>query len=310
MLRKLLLLFLLLCFASCATIINKKTYDIQVNSTTEGTKLKIYDTLYNLPAKVKTVRSKDDLKLTLVSDSLSKNYTINSRFSPQTNIGNLVFIYFYPVGYAIDLTTDKRFFYGKELELNINDTITRIGYKEKHPLLTKKGDLIITPQILLLNSFYLHPDNQSAQSNTGTGGAGIGLEYYYKDNRYIKLGVAASMDALLLPVLYDELMTNINFSFTDNFKFNRFDLGYGLNYSINSWSKDISEDLENTDYYKKTTGSFGPSVTGIYQVYKPLYAGIIYTGALYDVHPSGKFNYQHVISLTLELKLFIKKSLH
>ena len=307
MYKILLLLVTLLCLTSCATLVNKKTYDIEVTSTTEGAKLKVYDTIYSLPAKVKAIRSKEDLKLTLIADNLTKEYLVNSRISPQTNIYNLAFVYFYPVGYAVDLTTDRRFFYGKKLNLNANDTITRIGFKKEHPLITKKGDILIAPHIPLLNSFYLHPEGQSTKSQTGTVGIGFGVEYYYKDNKYVRFNVSACMDAIILPVFYDELMTNINFSLTDNFKFNRLNLGYGLNFSLNSWKKDISPDLENSTYYTKTSGSFGPTVSGTYQVYKPLYAGLTYSGAVYNIYPKSEFKYQHVISFVLELKLFLKK---
>jgi hypothetical protein len=62
------------------------------------------------------------LLITLKTDSLDYDYIVKPSPNPTFAHLNLVGIYVSPVFYAIDLTNEKRFYYGKSIFLNSNDT--------------------------------------------------------------------------------------------------------------------------------------------------------------------------------------------
>ena len=196
--RKCLLILLLALASSCATIINKENYDIAVSSTSKNARVTIHDSTYVLPAKVNVRRSPEDIALELKTDSVSKHYILKSKLSPETLYGNLLFSSFYPVGFFVDMSNDKRYTYGKKIVLNPNDSVvitsSDIRKKEKLAVLPKHTTNL-TISIPYINSFYLRPEIVSPRNNTGFFGFSAGLEYYYKDNRYYKLNMSGMTDS-------------------------------------------------------------------------------------------------------------------
>lgn len=125
--KKIRLLFLLVgvfSLTSCATIFSRKTYSAKFYSKTPGAKAKINDSIYTLPAKLKLPRSRKDMQVTLITDALTKDFTVKAGSSPKFVFGNLLFMQLCPVAYAVDFTNQKRFYYGKSINLDANNTVT------------------------------------------------------------------------------------------------------------------------------------------------------------------------------------------
>ena len=328
MLKKLLwLLPALLCLTSCATIFTKKEYSIKLTSNKVNARARINDSTYTLPAAVKVKRSKEDLRVTLISDTITKEYTILSVVNPQFVYGNLLFLDVWPAAYITDLTNPKRFYYGKKAQLNDYDTITVINpslfkwvnryFSKRYP--THKGQVNFTASVPLGNLFYLQPRNEPVKNKGGFLGVSIGAEYFYKDNKFIRLS-ASFNDGYFFPVLlpvehfdertdivddYEETTQSYNFTLTDNYSLQRFTLGYGLSYAIYKWQ------IINNDYKFPSTGpeprikyshAFGLSFAGHYQLSRQFFAGVVYTPTFYNTFPAAGYKYQHTLSFGVMFK--------
>lgn len=330
MTRRLLPLLLLVLLSSCATIFSKKTYEMEVRSNTY-TKVKVYDSVFDLPAKIEVKRSKENLSIAFISDTVSKNHFIKASVSPKYLFGNLSFVHFAPVGYLIDLTTQKRFYYGNSILINANDTVTEIntqvttnykGFKKRvrnyftKDFDTNKGQLNVIVSVPWINSFHFKPIGESAQNNTGFLGLSTGLEYFYHEKRFVGLYGSFTIDSevpVFAPISYDgehQFLRSYAVGLTHNHKLNRFTVGYGLNYSKNTWQ------LKNNEYdpleegsrmpQSKSNHSLGLITNSYFQFGKRLFVGINYKPSLIAFNANSKLHYEHVISLDFVWKFKIK----
>lgn len=327
----LLLIIIVFSFTSCATIFTKKTYQLEIKSYS-NTKVKVNDSIYNLPAKVNVKRSKKDLSIILISDTLNKKYTLKPSISPKYLYGNLSFVHFAPVGYLVDLTNEKRFYYGKSHFLNISDTITQINtpirksytnfkknisnyFTEKHQ--TNKGQINLFLSIPWVNNFNFKPNGENQKSSTGFLGLSTGIEYYHSENKFLSLNASAVMDFIApfpAPFSYDgeaEFFNSLSVALTENHKFNRFTFGYGVNYSKNNWKFDnttYDESIPNSKkpVYKSNYG-IGLIGNGYFRVSNNFFIGLNYKPTIYNINPISKFQYEHVISFDLAWKIRLKK---
>lgn len=96
---------------------------------------------------------------------------------------------------------------------------------------TKKGQINLTLSLPWVNSFYLQPKEETAKMNTGFLGISAGLEYFYKDNKYISLTGSGGMDFFLpfpAAVYFHGEIENMFSSYsslTDNYNLEGFLLG-------------------------------------------------------------------------------------
>jgi len=116
---------------------------------------------------------------------------------------------------------------------------------ESHKSLHKPetGNLNLLLAIPELNFFHLKPENETIKNFEGFVGLGIGSEYFYKDNKSLQLrGDFITDFPVFVPAPYDwdesqpwENSHAFNISLTDNFRWKRFQTGYGLNLAKNAW---------------------------------------------------------------------------
>lgn len=319
MLKRITVLAVTLCLTSCATIFTTKEYDLMVESKTNNSKAVINDSIYTLPASVMVKRSKEDLKVTLIADTLKKDFTVKPILAPTFLFGNLVM----PMGiggYAVDLTNQKRFYYGRKIVLDMETTDTIIkpsifgGWKDyfSKKYTPKKGPWAFTVSIPYANQFYQQPRYEGNKSQFGFFGLSAGLEYYYKDNRFVKINASAPIDfEFPIPVPLDrfdsyETMRSFSFTVTDNYKRNRFSFGYGLNYTIHIWEI-VNPDWEfpsnDEQPRKKNTHSFGLTGNTYFQLSENWSAGLVYNPTFFNSFPESGFCYQHTISFDLMYRL-------
>ena len=101
--------------------------------------------------------------------------------------------------------------------------------------------LISIPEI---NIYSFDVENGSRVNRIGFMGLGLGIEFFYKDNKSFQLrGDGIWSFIVPVPAPYDpspyaswKTCGAWNINFTDNFSLKRFQLGYGLNYAINIWN--------------------------------------------------------------------------
>jgi len=263
--RNLIFLIPIILLSSCATLMLRKDYDIRVSSNVPNAKAEIRDSVYSLPAEFRIKRSKEDLNIKLLSDSLKRNYIVKASPNATFLYANLICYPILPIMYGIDFTNQKRFYYGKTITLNTYDTtsIIRPKISKKYndywtkSFPTNKGQINLIYSLSWVNSFYLQPNQETSKANTGFWGISAGLEYYYKEKKYLSLTGSAVMDFFIpFPAAVDfsgevENMYSVYASLTDNYKFRRFTVGYGLNYSRNTWQlvyHDRFDPLDNPDH--------------------------------------------------------------
>lgn len=323
--RTILYLMLIFLFSSCATLITRKDYSIKVSTDLQNARAEILDSIYSLPANFKIKRSKEDLKIKLIGDSLKKNYVVKASPNSAFLYGNLIAYPIFPAMYGVDFTNQKRFYYGKSIFLNSSATTETIrpkiskGYYDywsrNYP--TNKGQINFTYSFPWVNSFYLHPSQETPKINTGFWGISAGFEYFYRGDKYISLTGSAVMDFFIpFPAAVDfsgevETMYSVYTSLTDNYKFRRFTIGYGANFSKNTWRivyHDRFEPLPPTrEPATKTSNSVGFTLDGYHQVGKRFYIGLIYRPTILNVYPDIDFKYEHLISLDFKWKIPLKK---
>ena len=319
--RNILFLILIFLLSSCATLITRKDYKIKVFTDLSNASVEIQDSIYSLPADFKIRRSKQELKIKLISDSLEKDFVVKASPNAAFLYGNLICYPILPVMYGIDFTNQKRFYYGKSIFLNSTDTARIIrpkiskGYYDywSRSYKTNKGQINLTYSLPWVNSFYLQPNQETPKINTGFGGISAGLEYFYKNDKYISLTGSAVMDFFIpFPAAVDysgevESMNSVYASLTDNYRFRRFSIGYGINFSRNTWQliyhDRFDPPLPTREPAKKIDNSFGLTFDGYHQIGKRFHIGLIYRPTILTVYPDFEFKYEHLISLDFKWKL-------
>ncbi len=323
--RNILFLIPIIFFSSCATIILKKDYTIKVTTDMPNAKAEIFDSIYSLPAEFSIKRSKDDLNIKLLSDSLERQYIVKASPNSVFLYANLICYPLIPAMYGVDFTNQKRFYYGRNIVLNTYDT-TRVirprilkGYYDywtkSYP--TSKGQINLVCSTPYVNSFYLQPTQETSKLNTGFWGVSAGLEYYYKKNKYLSLSGSAVMDYFVpFPAAVDlsgvfEKMYSVYASLTDNYKFRRFTLGYGMSFSKNTWRLMYYDRFDppppSREPLAKISNSLGFTIDGYHQVGKRFFVGLIYRPTVLNVYPKVDLKYEHLVSLDFKWKFRIKK---
>lgn len=324
--KKIALLLFMLSLGSCATIFNKKDHMLSIATNASNATLKINDSVYNLPAQIRVKRSKKDLPIELISDSLNKKYTLKPCINAKFLYGNLLFIDFFALGYITDFTNQKRFSYQDSIFLDIHDSISIIKTDRakrfenfKHYLTkeytTKKGQINFTTGIPYVNNFYAEPVGESAVNSTGFFGFSAGVEYFYTNKNYFSANFRAAFDyELPIPVPFPDIsfgeLRSVSFNLTHNHKFKRFSVGYGVNYTKNHWSKDIENDENYEDYetITKTNKALGATINSYYQISPVFYLGLNYNQSLLNLNDSSNSQFEHVISLDFVFKFSLNKN--
>lgn len=324
--KALLFLFFPLFLSSCATVITKKEYKLRVYSNNPGARALINDSVYALPARVNVARSKEDLAVKLITDSLTRDITVKSSPNPSFVYGNLLFLQAAPLGYLIDFNTHKRFYYGKKIVLNDNDTSAVLRpriLRRYHDFVTRrqvthKGQVNLVLSLPWASNYYFQPKGYGEKVKTGFFGMAAGIEYYYKNNTFIKLNGSATMDYFFpIPVPtygHDDFETfyAFNVSLTNNHRIGRLSVGYGPAFTSNGWlwSDPEGEDPNPVSYttnrVERVNRSLGLSSTVHFRLTDAFHVGLIYNPSFYTVRPETAFNYEHVISLDMQWKIRLK----
>ena len=317
-------------FWSCATLFSNREVKVLLTSNNAKAKVRINDSIYNLPANVYLKRSREDFKFIFLTDSIDRNHVIKSKLSGKFWVGNLFFGS--PISYVIDLKNDKRFTYNKSVFIDTKDASLVV---KKMPFVkslksgfaksieNQKGIFKFSLSMPYINSFIYRPIGYDEKSSTGFLGVSAGLAYFYKSNNFIELKTSAITDFPIpvpAPIEYSDdsngrqNFSSVSFDVTNNTQLNRFTYGYGLSYESNRWNyfKSIySNDEFHTlieDFSIKTINkNVGFVLNGYFELGDKFNLGLIYRPSIINLNQGVKFNYEHTISLDLQWKFNLNK---
>lgn len=303
--------------SSCATILKTKNYELKVLSDKSDAKLQTSDSVYALPATINVTRSKADLHLTLISDSSRLDYIVKPSPNPTFLYWNLIGFYMSPAFYAVDFTNSKRFYYGKNVFLNSNDTVrilkppTKVFWEdffsEKH--FGRRQELNLSISIPYLNGFSFRPADFGTKVNLGFWGISTGIAYSYRSNRYVKMKLATASDfyvpfpMAVTPDDVRESLTTAYLELTNNRRFGKLDFGIGMNYCRNNWRFIDEIDPKATVITNRRHQSIGFTGQSHLQVLEVFFIGLIYRPTFFEVYPSSGYKYEHLISLDFEFRI-------
>ncbi|MDR1984179.1 MAG: hypothetical protein LBQ28_05085 [Prevotellaceae bacterium] len=313
-------LLMIFVFSSCATIYNQRQYPLKITADKPDTRISYNDKEYSLPAIIPVIRSKSDLNIRVINDSIEKDIIIKSRLDGNFVFGNL---FWFPFGHLLDLTTSKRFTYGKDILIKPLESNTTYFVPKVYK--SKKGDFNLILSLPLVNLFCFQPQYERTQSSAGMFGIAGGFEYFYKDKKSFQLRADVAISFRLYAEQIGGTVSPRTFasscylSFTDNWKSGRFILGYGIKYAVNAWSyygswyydRDDDTDylIDNKPSRHTKNYSLGFTFNAYYQISKKLHIGIIYSPSVFRISPKSGFLYEHVFSFDLawKINLFRKK---
>lgn len=230
-------LTVLILLTSCATIINQPYKNLTIYTTEPSVIILKQDTIKttNNKANVRVARKKEMLHIVVATDSLTKTVPIEPKNS---------FLYWgnifsnFGIGMLVDKNNPKRYAYPQRIYINSSDTISRYF---KYGQSNNKGELYLHLSLPHINSFRLTPEGETPKVNTGFWGLTVGLDYYHSKNQFVNIGISAVSDFFVpIPAAVDingeyELMSSRYISLSNNHRYKRFTIGYGLSYSVNTW---------------------------------------------------------------------------
>lgn len=334
---------------SCATMINSSYKNIAIlaeEPVTVTYKNSVFHTNDSNLVTIPVDRSKKPLKLFVQTDSLERDVEIKSKVdgafylnfvSPLSLYGGFIDVlgnkmYTYPnVILNKDLTVNQNatFDLKKKINKQVEIKKRRVATKRYNGQLPQKGDLFFDlsfPFIYITHSTTA-PETMPRLFSMSVFGFSAGLDYYYKNNRFINLSgnyfVGGDIAIGCGGDDYSDFQRINSYSimFSHNHKYRKFSFGYGLAYTYNDrWDRKyfFPENVDPNDY--------SHSVSGAYQKQEWRYStlGLVFNGYMYfspnfcggliykpnfvrlKTNSGNTFNYEHQITLDFlfRIKLF------
>lgn len=297
--KRLLPLLLPLLFTSCATLLNGN-YRPMVVHTAKPSKITYDGGTVSCPAQalITLKRSPEPAEITVTSDSISTKYSFAARNS-LAYYANIVTNY--GIGMLIERGNPKRYSYPRKVYI---DSLGNLSFHPRHDLQEKRaGNLDLFVSLPYASSFLLHPEGENSKSSFGFLGFATGLDYYTSKKNFLNLTAGAVLDFSLpfpAPIDYGgtyETMHSVYFTLSNNHVVDRFSLGYGLSYNVNTWNRLHGMDVDETTALPEVTkrqASMGLHFSTYYRSRKSFRIGLVYRPSL--IGPNG---YEHVVSLDL-----------
>lgn len=298
---------------SCATFINQPYKYITVYTTQPTEIILKKDTIETTDNKATLLveRKKETLDIVANTDSLTKTFKVEPRFS-RAFWSNIMFNY--GIGMLVDRHNPKRYTYPRRIYINSADTI---GKYYKYGQSDRKGELHLHLSLPHINSFQLTPENERTKINTGFWGLTIGLDYYHLKDQFINLGASGVLDFFVpFPAAVDlsgehELMSSTYLSLSNNHRYKRFSIGYGLSFSKNIWDFRYYDSFgpppPTREPVKKSHIAFGFIFPSYFQVGEDFNIGVVYRPTFFRPGMINKFKYEHLISVDFAWKIRLMK---
>lgn len=247
------------------------------------------------------VRSGKPLLVRLQADSSKKTIVLHPTNSAAywLNLGTTA-----GIGMLVERKRPKRYGYPRLNYLTLEDTVVKRYYVAPQ----RKGTINLGLSVAFTTIF----DVQSPAGKYRTGGIGgleAGLEYFYRDNRYVSLYAGAGTTVPIGEYFgpgYREVPHTFFASLRNNHVAGSFDLGYGVNIASLGWKKVTLGDTINLDQTVRNNG-IGLSLSAQYRLQKYFKLGLLYQPNLVSFGGAGTGKYQHYISLNAMWKIPLRK---
>jgi hypothetical protein len=298
----------ILFLSSCATILNGPIQKVSI-STDKNIKAISIDKVAlvdssligtNVPKTFYVLRSGNPLKINLEIDSVKKVIYLK----PKKSFAYWFNIYAnYGIGMLIDKGNVKKYAYPSRNYLTAKDSSIKI-YRFA-PI--KKGTLNLSLSLPFITIFNINTKNKYYQSG-GVFGLEAGVDYFYKDNKYLSFNVGTGTDIFgeHFGKGFFETGSTIFTSVRNNNIIGSFDVGYGIHVSQLKWARLPSGDTIINDVPIKNIG-LGFSLSAQYRFGHYFKMGILYQPNLWNTSFKPTFDYQHYISVNLIWKIPMRK---
>lgn len=160
LLKKSKLIFCLsfLTLTSCVTVLNRPVTKVKISSETNSKLIFLNDTINisQKPTTIRPLRSKQALKLTVFNDSLQNDFLFKRKIS-EMYWANIFAFNISPIGFGVDLFSDKRFGYESNVHFKVDSISSKIIVgRDKVSPNPKKTFLIYTSPLQAFDFFSVH----------------------------------------------------------------------------------------------------------------------------------------------------------
>jgi hypothetical protein len=328
MARALPFILLIALLSSCASIISRRNYRIGIRSDAREAKIRYKDSTYVLPTVIRVRRAKTPLALDFITPDTTKAITVRSKPNAAFVVGNLGWMQVAPLAYLIDLTTTRRFTYGKNLYLHAADTSTVYPISRKlwqrywgRSYEPAKGDVSLVVSIPVVNHFMFQPAGEPTKEGYGCLGVSSGLSYAFRDRRSLVIagGFAVDIPEPLPFVFTDyagfhESRQSTWMGLMEMRHFRRLSFGYGLCFSRNTWKIDYIDRWDTTGLpppagypIEKSRSAAGIMAAAYFRPNRVINVGVQYRSSLLDMGTGTIGPYEHVVSLDLAFPVNLVK---
>jgi hypothetical protein len=284
------LLALSLC--SCATLLNGPAMNIHIATDENIKRVSVENALYpdhiaHEPKDTGTYLVPRDHETLVIHAQLDSGEKI-IRIGPHLSAAFWFNIENYGLGMLVDMTNPKRYGYRRWYYLALKDTAITLRRFAPVP----KGTFSFSLSVPLINAFSLtSPEGRSDPE--GPLGLGLGVDYFYRTNRYISLSVGAGSSVFDDRVGDGYYNTGHVFfaGVRNSHVIGSFDLGYGLSFSDLTWSNVTVGDTVNLNRSVSTL-AIGFSFSAEYRLSRYLRLGLLYQPALFSPNSLHPFSHQ------------------
>ena len=190
---------------------------------------------------------------------------------------------------------------------------TDVIYGQKKVNQFRNGDLRLDIKLPHINWLTFNPEKNFRDAEIGFNGYGIGLEYNYKDKKILETSTSFVMTfefpiPIPLDAEYNKILTSTYLNLTDNVILKRFTVGYGLNYSLNTWKEWYRQGAIGLPINKKTLSNrkLGLTINSYYRIRRTFNMGIIYQPSIINL-TENRISYEHLVSLELNWRIKLLK---
>ncbi len=287
-----------LFFSSCATILNSPVQHVSIVTSKRIEVVSVDSSMNSFGGRNSFYlrRGKDPLRLNLLVDSVEQKFAVKA----YSSFAYWINIYFnYGIGLFFDKDNPKRYTYPRRRYLRMKGD--RVVADRFAPTLKgTKNWHIAVPH----SNFFRVATPGGHKKSEGFLGIETGLDYVYKDNRFISVYGGAATDfiaPLPVPIEYfgeHESSSGIFVNARNNYRLGSFDLGYGISYSALFWRRKNPDDITFIPQ-AKTNSALGLSFTSSFRFGEYFHLGFLYQPYFVSIGNKTVMDYQHQISIEL-----------
>jgi hypothetical protein len=262
----------------------------------------------NTEGSMMVEKSSSPIDLTIGRDTSEETFTIYPRKKASPYF-NYLFNPYWMVGGRVRGDEDNDYKYPSHVYLTEKNGALDVMY-----YLAKKGTLCWKFSFPLINHYYLQQYHTS-RTTTGFWGLETGVDYFYKDKRFVSLSIGKATNYFIFPFTFFERRSDATpletryayISLRNNYCIERFDVGYGVCLSNLDWPGTSQNDDTTFVGYQKKGYGLGLSLSGGYAIGNYYHIGLLYQPNLISIDNNPPMDYQHFLSFQLIWRIPLAK---